>query len=568
MTKSVAAVLVTVCLALNGCGGGGGSAGTCTGSAAVCAPSASVTAPASAPPPAPLPPAVGESVFASSTDFAGQCVSPRSAGSIDQYTGVAYGDTPGSLATELNWIRSFVNETYLWYDEVPAIDLSAYQVGASVPYFAPATNARSTKLMRTSIDVTNAFFNSQRTPLTTASGKPKDQFHFTYPTSELSALSVAGTSVGFGFELALVASKPPRKILVAYQSPGTPAATNRLGRGVQFVSVNGVDVVNGSDVDTINEGLFSPIAGKSYAFQVLDPGSSAARSVTMTAANVVSVPVQNVRALNTPTGSVGYMLFNDHLATSEGQLIAAVNQLKAVNGGAGVSDLVLDIRYNGGGLLSIASELAYMIAGASATDGKVFEKLSFNRKLGSNNSGYSTPFISKSKGYSTVEGEPLPRLSLPRVFVLTTGNTCSASESVINGLRGAGVDVIQIGTTTCGKPYGFFPQENCSTTYFTVQFKGVNNAGFGDYADGFVPDGVGVTTDNHLSGCTINDDFTRDLGDPEEAQLAAALQYRSSGTCPVLPASKRAGTGQIPVEPALLVRSVLRENRLLASRPK
>ena len=337
---------------------------------------------------------------------------------------------------------------------------------------------------------------------------------------------------------------------------------------MQFVSVNGVDVVNGSDVDAINEGLFSPIAGKSYTFQVLDQGGSTARSVTMTAANVVSVPVQNVRALNTPTGSVGYMLFNDHLATSESQLIAAVNQLKAVNGGAGVSDLVLDIRYNGGGLLSIASELAYMIAGASATDGKVFEKLSFNRKLGSNNSGYSTPFISKSKGYSTVEGEPLPRLSLPRVFVLTTGNTCSASESVINGLRGAGVDVIQIGTTTCGKPYGFFPQENCSTTYFTVQFKGVNNAGFGDYADGFVPDGVGVTTDNHLSGCTINDDFTRDLGDPEEAQLAAALQYRSSGTCPVLPASKRAGTGQIPVEPALLVRSVLRENRLLASRPK
>ena len=556
--------MVAASLVLSACGGGGGSAGGCTGSASVCSASASASASA-APPPATaaLPGAVGESAFASSTSFAGQCVAPRAPGTIDQYTGQLYTDTAGSLATELNWIRSFVNETYLWYDEVPAIDLAAYQVGASVSVFAPATNARSTTLLRTPTEVTNAFFNSQRTPLTTASGKPKDQFHFIYPTAEWSALSQAGTSVGFGFELALVASSPPRKILVAYNSPDTVAAANRLGRGVQFVSVNGVDVVNGADVDTINEGLFSPVAGKAYTFEVLDPGSTVARTVSMTAANVVSVPVQNVQALSTPSGSVGYMLFNDHLATSERQLIAAVNLLKAANGGAGVSDLVLDIRYNGGGLLDIASELAYMIAGPAATDGKFFERLSFNRKFTLNGVARTTPFIGVSQGFSTVRGQTLPRLSLPRVFVLTTRNTCSASESVINGLRGAGVEVIQIGTTTCGKPYGFYATENCSTTYFTVQFKGVNNAGFGDYADGFVPDGVGVTTGNHLNGCTVSDDFGRGLGDPQEAQLAAALQYRASGACPQSAASKRVGAGQAQESPALLVRSVLRENRLL-----
>ena len=562
MTKTSAMMVLASSLALGACGGGGGSPGACTGSAAVCSPS--TAAPAPAPATTALPGAVGESIFASSTTFAAQCVAPRPPGTIDQYTGAAYNDTPGSLSTELNWIRSFVNETYLWYDEVPATDLAAYQVGATVPYFAPATNTRSTTLLRMPTEVTNAFFNSQRTPLTTASGKPKDQFHFTYPTPEWSALSQAGASVGFGFELALVASRPPRKIVVAYNSPGTPAAANQLGRGVQFLSVNGVDVVNGADVETINEGLFSPIAGKTYTFQVLDPGSTAARSVTMTAASVISVPVQNVQALNTPTGSVGYLLFNDHLATSESQLIAAVNQLKAANAGAGVSDLVLDIRYNGGGLLRIASQLAYMIAGSTATDGKVFEKLSFNRKFKVDDPNNATPFI----GVSSAGGQPLPRLSLPRVFVLTTGNTCSASESVINGLRGVGVEVIQIGTTTCGKPYGFYPTENCGTTYFTVQFKGINNAGFGDYADGFVPDGVGVTTGNHLNGCTVSDDFSRALGDPQEAQLAAALQYRANATCPLSPTAKRGGIGQAQAEPALLVRSSVRENRLLPARGK
>ena len=66
----------------------------------------------------------------------------------------------------------------------------------------------------------------------------------------------------------------------------------------------------------------------------------------------------------------------------------------------------------------------------------------------------------------------MPALDLERVFVLTTASTCSASEAIINSLRGINVEVIQIGSTTCGKPYGFYPQDNCGTTYFTIQFAG------------------------------------------------------------------------------------------------
>jgi carboxyl-terminal processing protease len=561
MIKTLAST-VLVCFGLAACSGGGGNPGACLGSAAVCSPSTSSTggAPSTA-----LPGPVGEAKFAASSTYAQQCVAPRPAGSVDPYTQAVYNDKTGSLTTELQWIRSFVNETYLWYDEVPAIDLAGYKIGATVDYYTPADNIRSQRTLAAATDVTEAFFNSQRTPATTASGKPKDQFHFIYPTPEWNALSAAGASVGYGFEPAVISTRPPRKFLVAYTAPNSQATANLLARGTEFLTVNGSDIVNGSDVATINEGLFSPVPGKSYIFGVRDVGASTIRTVTMTAGPVTSTPVQNVRVLPTASGDVGYMLFNDHIATAESQLVDAVNQLKAANAGAGVSDLVLDIRYNGGGYLDIASELAYMIAGSAATSGKVFDGLTVNRKnpFGPNQPG-STPFLSTASGFSVAAGTSLPQLNLPRVFVLTGAGTCSASESIINGLRGAGVQVIQIGATTCGKPYGFYPQENCGTTYFTIQFKGVNNAGFGDYADGFIPAGSG-TTANNLPGCAVPDDFTKPLGDPAEGRLAAALKYRIDGTCPVVLASKRAGGVKADAEP-VLVRSPLRENRWLGGR--
>ena len=131
--------------------------------------------------------------------------------------------------------------------------------------------------------------------------------------------------------------------------------------------------------------------------------------------------------------------------------------------------------------------------------------------------------------------QPLPTLNLPRVFVLTGSMTCSASESIINGLRGVNVQVIQIGSTTCGKPYGFYPQDNCGTTYFTIQFQGVNDAGFGNYGDGFTAQNTVATGAERLPGCSVRDDFSRALGDPLEQRLAAALAYRQApqpSSCP------------------------------------
>ena len=102
----------------------------------------------------------------------------------------------------------------------------------------------------------------------------------------------------------------------------------------------------------------------------------------------------------------------------------------------------------------------------------------------------------------------------------------------MNGLRGVGVNVIQIGSTTCGKPYGFYPTDNCGTTYFTIQFRGVNAMNFGDYTDGFSPAITVANIGTVVPGCSVGDDFTAQLGDTSEGRLAAALAYRTTQSCP------------------------------------
>ena len=94
------------------------------------------------------------------------------------------------------------------------------------------------------------------------------------------------------------------------------------------------------------------------------------------AGSITEVPVPIATTLPTPSGAVGYIQFNDHIATAEDDLEAAINTLKTAN----VTDLILDLRYNGGGYLDMASELAYMIGNTTLTSGRTFEKLVFNDK--------------------------------------------------------------------------------------------------------------------------------------------------------------------------------------------
>ena len=170
--------------------------------------------------------------------------STRAAATI-RSLGDPYPDTRGTVLTENNWLRSWSNDLYLWYNEIVDRDPSLY--------------------------TTAAYFDLLKTTATTASGKPKDQFHFTMPTSDFVDFAQSGISAGYGATWALIAARPPRQIVVAYTDPGTPAvgAGVNLARGATVLQVDGVDAVNDGSaaaVDTLNAGLFPTAAGESHTF--------------------------------------------------------------------------------------------------------------------------------------------------------------------------------------------------------------------------------------------------------------------------------------------------------------
>jgi carboxyl-terminal processing protease len=473
-------------------------------------------------------------VFPPRADFAAQCISPR--------TGTT--DRAGSAFTEKMFLRSWTNELYLWFAEVPD------------------TNPNS-------IADVSQYFSVLKTPQTTPSGNMKDRFHFELDTAEWLALSQGGQSIGYGAELMLIRTTPPRRAVVAFVEPGTPAGTANVLRGMEILRINNVDFVNDNTqagVDVLNDAFFPSAAGQTFTFRFQPANGGAAVDIPLTTANITHKPVLMDQSIPQGGDSVGYLLFNDHIATAEQELVAAINRLQDVD------DLILDIRYNGGGFLDIASELTYMISGRTGT----FETLVFNSKNPNRNPVTNqpltpTPIHTTTQDFSLPEGQPLPTLSLDRVYVITSANTCSASESIMNGLRGVGVEVFQIGSTTCGKPFGFYAQDNCGTTYFSIQFQGLNAMNFGDYPDGFAPQNQTGRSSVLLPGCSIADDFTRALGDTTEGRLKAALDFRASGNSN---ASCGAATGFAPgaqlkagqplsVSDGQMIKSPVRENRII-----
>ncbi|MGB5346994.1 MAG: S41 family peptidase [Woeseia sp.] len=473
-------------------------------------------------------------VFQPASTYAARCVAPRSG--TDPATGQPYPDVAGTSTAENNFLRSYSNDTYLWYSEIVDQNPALFD--------------------------TPAYFDLLVTTDLTVSGAPKDKFHFSIPSDEWFELSQSGVSAGYGAQWVLLSATRPREVRVAYTDPNTPATAAGLLRGAELLEIDGVDVIDGTDTDTLNAGLFPAALGETHSFRVRDPDGTV-RDISMTSQQITSAPVQNVQAISTATGNVGYLLFNDHIRTAEQQLINAVTQLAASN----ITDLIIDLRYNGGGFLFIASELSYMVAGANATGGRIFETLNFNDKYPSTNPVTGQPLAPTPFYNTATTGQSLPALNLSRVFVLTGPGTCSASESIMNSLRGIGVEVIQIGSTTCGKPYGFYPTDNCGETYFTIQFRGENAAGFGDYSDGFSPQNASLQT-TPLPGCQVADDFTRALGDPLEARFAAALAYRDGQGCPAptsiaLPGVSKPGAGRYRDEDLILPRSPVREMRIM-----
>ena len=447
--------------------------------------------------------------FEPSSTFAGRCENPRTGSS--PVTGQAYPDRAGSELLEKFWQRSFNNETYLWYQEV--VDRNPNNFGLE------------------------EYFQQLKTTEVTDSGADKDQYHFTQPTNEVEEQTQLGVTYGYGISYKRESNIPPIDWQVTNVTPNTEAVS-KVSRGSKLLAINGVDFINSStasDLDTINSALFTSTEGEVNNFKFVDINNEE-YEVTLTSETVTGVPLQLAKTLNTPQGNVGYLLltsFNN--ATVEKDLFDQFTQFEQDN----ITDLVVDLRYNGGGYLALSSQLAYMVAGKIATTNKTYDRLIYNDKLSNQNQniGFYDRTIDLRRligGDSIIEeGQPLPELNLSRVYVLTTGSSCSASESFMNALIGIDVEVIQIGETTCGKPYGFVSEDNCGLTYFTVQFKGENHKGFGDYADGLVPKKLPEAGKQYqVQGCPIKEDYLHALGDEQEILLASALYYQANNTCP------------------------------------
>ncbi|MEN9559142.1 MAG: hypothetical protein RLZZ502_353, partial [Pseudomonadota bacterium] len=350
----------------------------------------------------------------------------------------SWGDKPGSLLQENQWLRSYMDEYYLWPNEIP----------------------RSPEAWYSSTD---DYLNAQRTPFKTESGSMKDRYSFTMPTNDYLNLEEGIATASYGFEWDFVPGAG-YSVVVTYTEPGSPAEAAGIKRGDVIVSVDGNSLANLTNYTQLLSLLYPASNGETHSF-VLRRSGQPDRSVKMTSANVTVTYVQNLSTLNTSSGKVGYLLFNGFQTPAEGELVKAFTTLK----NAGANDLVLDLRYNGGGSLYLSAQLGYMIAGAASV-GKTFTKIQFSDKRVADNANPDNvitfvPLATGDTGSGTVANAALPTLSLKRVFIIAQYGTASASEYLINALRGIGVEVILIGGTTYGKPYGFIPWENCGTVY-------------------------------------------------------------------------------------------------------
>ena len=216
---------------------------------------------------------------------------------------------------------------------------------------------------------------------------------------------------------------------------------------------------------------------------------------------LVTIPTVSLTKVYSVDGRrVGYLFFRNFVEPSYEALDLAFAELAA----ARVDELVVDLRYNGGGLVNVAQHMASYIGGLR-TEGQVFAEYFHNDR-----NAFRNRII-------RFERKPTP-LTLDRLIVVTTKASASASELVINALRPF-MPVVVIGGTTYGKPVGQYGIGFCDKLLAPVSFALRNADGRGDFFDGFAPD------------CIAPDDAGHQLGDPEEGSLKEALTFAATGTC-------------------------------------
>jgi carboxyl-terminal processing protease len=379
-------------------------------------------------------------------------------------SGYPLSPTSCELSVQRSWLRDYMNDQYFWFDRQGspndgAMDMAAY--------------------------------------LDSLLNKPTDRYSYSQSTTSFTQLFTEGKRTGYGYSLV---SPATGVLVVRYVEPLSPVGAAGLKRGDVIVSIDGQ-----SASSILSFGLPSVDSeGIPRAFIVSD-SIAGTRSFTVNSAEFNLSPVLDYRMLSASNGRrVGYLAYNDFISSSASALATTIDYFRS----NAAQELILDLRYNTGGSTLVAQNLSYLLGGTSL-NGQVFAQFQYSAK---NTADNFTQYFNNSS-YTT------PLSGLPRLFVLTSGNTASASEMVINGLRPY-LNIVTIGSATFGKPYAFEPRDACGITYNAVNLQITNALGFGDYAAGIA------------ATCSVADDLSRPLGDPLEARVAAALSYVVTGACP------------------------------------
>jgi hypothetical protein len=375
------------------------------------------------------------------------------------------------LGTQKTWLRGYMADWYYWSGSSPSPDPGPY---TSVP------------------DYFDALLFTGAAPV------PADRWSYIESSASYNQFYGDGRTLGYGVAVNGLELQLPLK--VRYVEPLSPAATAGLVRGDVISSVNGrsaAELVAADDFSALTPAQ----AGDVLTLVIDAPGGP--KTVTVTAGTYALTPVPVTRLLTLANGTkAGYLVLKDFLTQAEDPLIDAVAQFRA----AGATELILDLRYNGGGRVSTAALLATLVTGSARRD-QVFARLTFNAQHANSNGAYLLGSVPGAAAF-------------PRVVVLTGARTCSASELVVNGLTPY-AEVVTIGGTSCGKPVGFQPRASCGNTYSAVNFESTNALGEGGFWNGIA------------ATCAGTDTFSGALGDPAESLTAAAVAYLQDGSCAV-----------------------------------
>ena len=285
---------------------------------------------------------------------------------------------------------------------------------------------------------------------------------------------------------------------VRLTEPNSPGGILGIKRGWRITKINGSTNITTSNSQYIIDNIYKAVSAD-VTFTKPD-GTSV--DLNLQAAHYADKPVYLDTVYNSANGNIGYLVYNSFLGNIDqtaDEYARVFNKFSS----AGITNLIVDLRYNGGGYVNLQEQLAnYLIT--SQAQGSVMMKQIYNSNHSNEN---STVLFNKSGS-----------LQLTKIYFIVSRGTASASELLINNLKPY-MDVRLIGNSnTHGKPVGFFPIEDGEWYVFPVSFKTVNKNGEGNYYAGFTPNAI------------VADGLDKDWGDINENSLASALRNISSGS--------------------------------------